>query len=611
MKTTITLSFLLLIITLALKAQPTTELIGNYPVGKENYGDSILVTHSQGIGEGNVYVVVENPSQLTNDPYEVFFNQQTYYRNENGEWIPIGKGKNHGGSDGSDTLTGSTIDIGAIYGPSAGIIEFRCHLNLVNPDYNFADGITMAFPSGVAIISAPPFEAGNGWVYPEIVGSTVNMGIVNGPPTGNGVFVGGEEWTIYTSSFTPPITIDWIIYDDGFSGGIVNAEGSTEIDSIGYAYKTQNEWNLKNLGTQDTVLKRQTVIMGYDIYTGQYVGDPSVEGFKISVDVVYDPPIEFSDIKLYSPTGLTILTSNSNTSTLDIQNYTIFGVPTSWAIDGFGVGTNELDELVQDYELRFTGIYDTTEINGQTVYFVSTGGQMATVFRMIDAGSLANHPLNPNPGVAEPFLLRIPFEVWNVGDPENPFQINLTFRDRQRNGTENPFWAWNPTNRMYAIIVNSPYDPNQVIQITNGPDPYNASATWITVHYGTNYHLDDVVTIVYRRPVEFGIDKFTFSTPPAGVNGEELFPKSFKIFQNYPNPFNPVTTIKYSIPEISKVSLTLFNVLGEAVVTLVNEEKTMGNYTVDFNASNLPSGVYFYQLKAGNFAESKKMILLK
>jgi len=311
------------------------------------------------------------------------------------------------------------------------------------------------------------------------------------------------------------------------------------------------------------------------------------------------------------------------------MNYTIYNLPTSKAIDGFGVGTNELDQLVQDYELRFTGIYDSTEINGQTVYYVSTGGQIATVFRMISVDALANHPLNPNPGVAEPFLLRIPFEVWNIGDAANPYQINLTFRDRQRDGTEDPFWAWNPTNRMYAVIINSPYDPTQIIQVENGPDPYNASATWVTVHYGTNYHLDDVVTIIYRRPVEFGIDKFTFNTPPAGVTEEELFPESFKVFQNYPNPFNPTTKIKFTIPTppisspLSKgrtkegfVTLKVYDVLGNEIATLVNEEKPAGTYEVEFNSHsgegrNLPSGVYFYRLRAGSFTETKKMLLLK
>jgi hypothetical protein len=92
---------------------------------------------------------------------------------------------------------------------------------------------------------------------------------------------------------------------------------------------------------------------------------------------------------------------------------------------------------------------------------------------------------------------------------------------------------------------------------------------------------------------------------------EELQPLTFSLEQNYPNPFNPVTTIKYSIPEISKVSLILFNLLGEEIVTLVNEEKVAGNYEIEFNASMLPSDIYFYRLQAGDFIQTKKMVLMK
>lgn len=92
---------------------------------------------------------------------------------------------------------------------------------------------------------------------------------------------------------------------------------------------------------------------------------------------------------------------------------------------------------------------------------------------------------------------------------------------------------------------------------------------------------------------------------------EELQPLIFSLEQNYPNPFNPTTVIKYSIPEVSKVMLKLYNLLGEEVSTLVNEEKVAGYYTVEFNAANLPSGVYFYQLIAGDFVQTKKMILMK
>jgi len=92
----------------------------------------------------------------------------------------------------------------------------------------------------------------------------------------------------------------------------------------------------------------------------------------------------------------------------------------------------------------------------------------------------------------------------------------------------------------------------------------------------------------------------------------------FELAQNYPNPFNPSTKIKYLIPNViqgggegSKVQLKVYDVLGNEGVTLVDEFKPAGSYAVEFNASNLSSGVYFYKLQSGNFVETKKMILLR
>ena len=86
---------------------------------------------------------------------------------------------------------------------------------------------------------------------------------------------------------------------------------------------------------------------------------------------------------------------------------------------------------------------------------------------------------------------------------------------------------------------------------------------------------------------------------------------SYSLSQNYPNPFNPTTTIKYSIPKLSFVTIKIYDVLGSEVATLVNEEKPVGNYELTWNAAKLSSGVYFYQLKAGNYVETKKMILMR
>jgi len=101
--------------------------------------------------------------------------------------------------------------------------------------------------------------------------------------------------------------------------------------------------------------------------------------------------------------------------------------------------------------------------------------------------------------------------------------------------------------------------------------------------------------------------------PPSGVIVREniLSPKEFYLAQNYPNPFNPITTIKYKIPELSLVTLKVYDVLGNEIATLFNEEKNAGNYSVEFNATALPSGVYFYRIQAGDFIQTKKMVLMK
>ncbi|MBV6421311.1 MAG: hypothetical protein DAHOPDDO_02586 [Ignavibacteriaceae bacterium] len=92
---------------------------------------------------------------------------------------------------------------------------------------------------------------------------------------------------------------------------------------------------------------------------------------------------------------------------------------------------------------------------------------------------------------------------------------------------------------------------------------------------------------------------------------EEVTPSSYMLEQNYPNPFNPSTKISYFIPTSSFVILKVYDILGNEIRSLVNEEKTPGNYQLEFNAANLPTGIYFYRLQAGSFIETRKMVMMK
>ena len=120
------------------------------------------------------------------------------------------------------------------------------------------------------------------------------------------------------------------------------------------------------------------------------------------------------------------------------------------------------------------------------------------------------------------------------------------------------------------------------------------------------------IKTVYIDKIE-GVDKFDPGIIITDVdeNANNLVPIDYNLDQNYPNPFNPSTKIQFSLRNAQFVSLRVFNMLGQEVATIINENKKAGNYQVDFNGSNLASGVYFYQLRAGSFVSVKKMLLMK
>jgi hypothetical protein len=131
-----------------------------------------------------------------------------------------------------------------------------------------------------------------------------------------------------------------------------------------------------------------------------------------------------------------------------------------------------------------------------------------------------------------------------------------------------------------------------------------------------------IIVEVYDESGNFDIDsmdvKFKNGNPVETENEEGKI-HSFVLEQNYPNPFNPTTKIKFTIPAVgdakfaspTNVILRVFDVLGNEVATLVNEEKPAGEYKVEFDGTGLPSGIYFYQLKAGSFIQTRKMLLIK
>ena len=124
---------------------------------------------------------------------------------------------------------------------------------------------------------------------------------------------------------------------------------------------------------------------------------------------------------------------------------------------------------------------------------------------------------------------------------------------------------------------------------------------------------------IYGSDLEGWLTVVKLIKSPTGIDDDNILPGTISLKQNYPNPFNPSTTISYSISEISFIRLKIYNSIGEEIVSLVNEVKDAGEHTINFNAANLSSGVYYYRLLAGNlsagsegiYTETRQMILLK
>ena len=132
--------------------------------------------------------------------------------------------------------------------------------------------------------------------------------------------------------------------------------------------------------------------------------------------------------------------------------------------------------------------------------------------------------------------------------------------------------------------------------------PYGSDVQALAVD-GTYLYAGTRGTSVWRRPLSDIVTSVeSFSSEP---------PSTFSLEQNYPNPFNPTTTVEFDLPHSEFVTLTIYNILGEEVTTLVSERLTAGKYKYDWDAGSLASGIYLYRIEAGDYVEVKKMVLIK
>ena len=200
-------------------------------------------------------------------------------------------------------------------------------------------------------------------------------------------------------------------------------------------------------------------------------------------------------------------------------------------------------------------------------------------------------------------------QITRQDDIEIPSALNVSYDESQ-----GVMFAWEaPENSLplgYNIYQSTTAGQYSDMPINDNPIPDPAY-----IYTDCNLHQNNffVVTALYYGGIESNYSNEVYL--PAAIvsidNNQDNLPTSFELFQNYPNPFNPITTIKFDLPEQSPVEITIYDILGRRVTTLVNSELAAGHHQVAWNATGHASGLYLYRLVAGKFTKSQKMLLLK
>ncbi len=601
-------------------------------------GDTWTADHTYGAANAKVDLEVVNPETITGHDYMVFFDLQHYYKDLDGVWketnYPDSVGKNFARTTdvSPSTVTGAAV----VNYESAGTVDLVFTLDLISPDWAWVDGIKIDLPDGLVINSWEAISGAYG-SYPEYGQNIVNSegtldaaeNSITWGDSARSTF-GAIEGTVYlvvnVNNFTPPITCGYEVYDDGYSGDIVDAAGTLTIDEIGYEYKTEYYWNVKDLDTDEIIVDDQFT------NSDERARIPIADGIAVSVTGNYDAPIDFDEVDVTYADGSTAVYSFSDMAYGGDANvwissyYSPYGwAPSARSIDAYGQGTSSLDLLISDIEVRYDPdvVWDSTDASGQMVHFVASGGSMATLdgARNYD---IADHPLNPNPGVSEPFAVRVPFTVWDV---ERDKQINILIYDRKQDLTMSDFYVFNPNDRMYCNFLASDYHETVADYAGDELD----SLTWNTVWWYNNFGPGDVVKFVYANPLQLtqydtegnvtGGDAFTYSTDGMGANAYDLsaaqddvkkinvFPNPYYAFNSESlNRFNPFVTFNH-LPQ--RATIRIFNLAGQQVRKLEKDDDSQFFRWDLKNESELPvgSGIYFAHIDLPDLGKEKVLKL--
>ena len=218
------------------------------------------------------------------------------------------------------------------------------------------------------------------------------------------------------------------------------------------------------------------------------------------------------------------------------------------------------------------------------------GNSIPTPFLQLDVTQIDMGTVNVNISARD-----TSFYVFNVGTAFDSVSVALNY------GNVNPHSAVSVTPVLFKIL---PADSQKITFSVFPPTFIRSGFDIYTSHVLVTSKLGSGQS-VFDKPVRIHL------TGVLGIQNEPINKLTFRLEQNYPNPFNPSTVIKFSVPDNGKVVMKIYNILGKLVSILVDGEYGKGNYSVEFQGNNLPSGVYFYKLDSGAYSDVKKLVLVK
>ena len=356
---------------------------------------------------------------------------------------------------------------------------------------------------------------------------------------------------------------------------------------------------------QKDILVNWECNMEIEILSGRFVpatdtvatrGDFNGWGRKDLVASTLDPNLYVSEIPD------TIFAANVGDTI--IAGYKFFYTPSSWEND-----PNKMYILTQaDYDAGEAVV--ARPFNDGTLSTVTN--QDTEVLFQIDVHNAVSAINNqPFPVINTVHLAggTEPLQWPGLGWPDGEINLMIPMYDDGSHGDKNAsdqIFSTTATFPAYTVfLVSYKFGINYGDAVNNGGGNDNENAI------GANHQFNLFPTAWYCETLDtfgvMGLKDFPVDVEP--IN--EVIPSAYTLGQNFPNPFNPSTKINFSIPVEGFVTLDVYNAIGQKIASLVNETKTAGNYSVDFDASSLTSGIYFYKISTGNFTETKKMILMK